>query len=380
MKDLSRILHIVALTGIILLGTISDGRASNTDSVSVGGIPTAGFSSDSGFGFGGFLQHITYEQDHDHFRRKFRAQSTIFLRGKLFANIVYEHRFASDDHFLVSAAGQLDPDALYFGRGMEAEFSASDLRSEIYHYRREMFMVEAVYSFALGSSDRIRYFLDAGVSGGAIRTKVSDDSRLGQQQLFGISGGIRNAVFAGLRRDARDNINRTSEGSYFTGRLTLIPELTGNRNTLIKTEGSAAFYLPLAELGGEPLLLASRAQFRQIIGKAPFYEQPTLGDEFTLRGYPLERFRDNGSMLLTAEFRGWLFRLPWYNAQLGGHVFTDAGTVFLHPGQMPDLRQWRMTGGIGGVLSVFTRDFVLRGDLGFSREAWRIYAGLGYTF
>ena len=380
-KNRTRTIGLIMLMLMLLLPVPKLAAASaQADSVSLGGIPVAGFSSDSGFGFGGLLQYISYEDEFDHFRRKLRAQSTLFLRGKLFTDVFYEAWMRSGNRISVRIRGQLEPDALYFGRGIETDFNARSFRNEAYHYRREMLTAEALYGFALASGSSARHELEIGLTGGAIRNRPKADSRLGLEQPFGVRGGIRNALFAGLSRDTRDHLVRTSEGSRLSGRLSVFPALTGNRNSLLKAETAASAYIPLATLSGEPLVLAGRMQYRQVMGKASFYEQVTLGDELTLRGFPLERFRDNGSLLLTAELRGWVFRLPWYNAQFGGHVFTDAGTVFLQPGEALTPAQWRLTGGLGGVMSVFSRDFILRGDIGFSGETWRIYAGLGYTF
>lgn len=373
-------------SGILLLMALlfvpqlrAAGRAP-ADSASVGGIPVAGFSSDSGFGFGGLAQYISYEDGFEHFRRKFRAQSTIFIQGKLFTDLIYEEWYRSGNRLHIRARGQLEPDARYFGRGMEAGFSREAFREDAYSYKRELLTVEAAYGIRLASPENTRRELEAGFMAGATRNTAAEGSLLQQQQPPGTGGGIRNAVFAGLSRDTRDHLVRTASGSRITGRLSFFPALTGNRQNLLKAETNASVYQALAEISGEPLVLAMRVQYRQLIGRAPFYEQVTLGDELSLRGYALERFRDNGSLLFSTELRGWLFRLPWYNAQIGGQLFTDAGTVFLQPGDAFDTRQWRLTGGIGGVMSVFSRDFILRGDLGFSQETWRIYAGLGYTF
>lgn len=353
---------------------------SEADSVSFGGIPVAGFSSDSGFGFGGLLQYISYEEGFDNFSRKFRARSTIFLRGKIHSEIEYEQWFQTGNRISLTATGQIDPDALYFGQGIDASFSRRSFREELYHYRREMLALEALFGVQLSAEGGVRQELKTGYMVGVQRNSQDQGSRLDQVRPFGIQGGFRNALIVGYSYDARNHLVRASGGGRLAVRLDVIPALTGNRATLLKTETSAAAFHPIGELAGEPLVLAGRVRYQQLIGRAPFYEQPTLGDELSLRGYPLERFRDNGNLLLTAEIRGWLFRLPWFNAQVGGHLFSDAGTVFLHPAQSLSPDQWRATGGAGGVISVFSRDFILRGDLAFSQETWRIYAGLGYTF
>ena len=57
--------------------------------------------------------------------------------------------------------------------------------------------------------------------------------------------------------------------------------------------------------------------------QVPFYFQPTLGGAQTLRGFREFRFRDQNSLLLSAEYR-WE---AWW--ALDGALFVDAGTVAL---------------------------------------------------
>lgn len=57
-------------------------------------------------------------------------------------------------------------------------------------------------------------------------------------------------------------------------------------------------------------------------GKVPFYRLPSLGGTRHLRGYGSNRFRDEGILLLTAEYR-WPV---WHN--LDAVLFTEAGQVF----------------------------------------------------
>ncbi|MDZ7683308.1 MAG: hypothetical protein U5J63_16775 [Fodinibius sp.] len=41
---------------------------------------------------------------------------------------------------------------------------------------------------------------------------------------------------------------------------------------------------------------------------------------------------------------------------------------------------YKQTIGIGGAMSIFNPDFILRGEVGFSEEVSRIYIGIGYLF
>jgi hemolysin activation/secretion protein len=107
-----------------------------------------------------------------------------------------------------------------------------------------------------------------------------------------------------------------------------------------------------------------------------------LGNKNTLRGYPLNRFKGNSSLAYTLELRTWLLKFPqFYGLKFGGQLFTDAGRVFTEVDDANDLfKEYHQTVGLGGAMSVFNPDFILRGEIGFSEDVSRIYIGVGYMF
>jgi hypothetical protein len=96
--------------------------------------------------------------------------------------------------------------------------------------------------------------------------------------------------------------------------------------------------------------------------QVPFYYQPTLGGAQTLRGFREFRFRDQNSLLLTAEYR-WE---AWW--ALDGALFVDAGTVAAN---RRDLSFGDMDVSYGvGLRFHSNRAVVGRLDLAFSREGF----------
>nr|WP_240894711.1 BamA/TamA family outer membrane protein [Fodinibius halophilus] len=130
------------------------------------------------------------------------------------------------------------------------------------------------------------------------------------------------------------------------------------------------------------ITFANKLEARHAAGDVPFWELSTLGDAYTLRGYPLNRFKGNSSLAYTLELRTWLIEFPeLYNLKFGGQLFTDTGRVFTGQDDINDLFEgYKQTIGFGGAMSVFTPDFILRGDIGFSEDVTRIYIGVGYLF
>lgn len=97
-------------------------------------------------------------------------------------------------------------------------------------------------------------------------------------------------------------------------------------------------------------------------GKISFIDLPRLGGAEYLRGYAEGRFRDRAVALATAEY-------TWdLGNYLAGYLFLDAGRTVHDWGQLSnDLDDLHV--GFGGGVQVHTaKNFLLRGQLAFSRE------------
>jgi hypothetical protein len=96
--------------------------------------------------------------------------------------------------------------------------------------------------------------------------------------------------------------------------------------------------------------------------QVPFYYQPTLGGSQQLRGFREFRFRDQNSLVMSAEYR---WEASW---MLDAAVFVDAGKVAARRGDL-NLRNLDTSYGVG--LRVHSNSaFVARLDLAFSREGF----------
>jgi len=96
--------------------------------------------------------------------------------------------------------------------------------------------------------------------------------------------------------------------------------------------------------------------------QVPFYFQPTLGGAQTLRGFREFRFRDQNSLLFSAEYR-WE---AWW--ALDPALFVDAGTVTPRRHDL-SLRDLDVSYGAGFRVHS-NRAFTARFDLAFSREGF----------
>jgi outer membrane protein assembly factor BamA len=126
---------------------------------------------------------------------------------------------------------------------------------------------------------------------------------------------------------------------------------------------------------GDKDVFAVRALAQYIGGSdIPLFDHASLGGGNTLtamRGYGLNRFLDRGKFLVNAEYR---FPIIW---RLGGNVFCDTGTVWPSLRGI-DLAKIAFDGGVG--LRFYMPDFVVRVDVGWSREGMGLYFNFGHIF
>ena len=139
---------------------------------------------------------------------------------------------------------------------------------------------------------------------------------------------------------------------------------------LLQTQ--ATYYVPFWN-GMRTLVFRARNEttFHGIDQQVPFYLQPTLGGPDDLRGYERYRFYDNGSSVLSGEYR-------WPVSQtLELALFGDGGNVYQRAGLI-GLRDLRGDGGFG-VRIKNKQTTVMRFDVGFSPEGvkvWFVFKGI----
>lgn len=95
----------------------------------------------------------------------------------------------------------------------------------------------------------------------------------------------------------------------------------------------------------------------------PFFELPSLGSARDLRGFGTDRFRDTGSLLLTAEYRYPM----WSFADVV--FFVDEGQVFNEYSEI-GIKDFHASYGLGFHL-ISAKGFALRSEFAFSRETSR---------
>lgn len=119
---------------------------------------------------------------------------------------------------------------------------------------------------------------------------------------------------------------RTYSGTALTLQLDYTHDLNGDRFRYGRYAASIQQYIPVFVFP-RTRRLALRAHVEQVHpmfgGDAvPFYQLPRLGGQRSLRGYVSDRFRDDGALLFTAEYR-----YPIWS-RMDAVFFVDTGQVF----------------------------------------------------
>jgi outer membrane protein assembly factor BamA len=126
------------------------------------------------------------------------------------------------------------------------------------------------------------------------------------------------------------------------------------------------------------IVFAARLAGERVHGRFPFHESAFLGGGSSLRGYFLQRFAGDASVLGSADLRISLLRMKiLVPTEVGVLIIGDAGRVWVD-GASPG--GWHSDAGGGLWLSPLSRDVVLSVSAASSVDGLFVYGGLGFAF
>ena len=358
--------------------------SSEVSRVVFGFIPVAGYTSDHGFIGGGLGSRFDYRPGSKPFHSSMQLAGIVTTKG-LFSMLFitdFTQTLGTPIRSWQRLSTGLQNNTPWFGIGNDTVFETA-LWDDQYYFFRSLYLTHEYrgrkrawqsngsdnqYVDILGISD-IRY----------MRPFATNQANLLSDQGLDKSGGSWVWLLGGgLQWESRDNEIAPSTGSSAAVTILGAPGLVADHSmwwlsALASTYATRKILLPVT--------LALRGAWYQAGGDAPFYALPELGGEYTLRGYPQGRFRNDAMMHYTVELRTWFVQLPYYGFRLGGNLFYDGGRTFEnHKISKEFFADHKSTYGLGGAMSLFTYDFLVRAELGFSEDMIRLYMGIGYTF
>jgi outer membrane protein assembly factor BamA len=351
------------------------------DSVYVAILPGFSYNSDHGFYGAVKLNRYDFRGDAVPFREfrelKLAASTKGLIAGEFFSDVT--RTLGSNIRTTLHLLAFRFPKDTYFGLGNGTEFD-SDLWNNDHYFFTSLSasgnLRVRIPVTRLAGQRRLDVVPGLGIS--YERPSTEDFTLMDTEPPSGVDGGWFNTAGIGLNWENRDSEFLPTRGNRADLRIDASHRLLGSdyRGAVIRS--SLSQYIGFRLLLDQ--VLALQISYNQALGTVPYWKLPALGGETTLRGYAFRRFLDNASVNYRAEIRNWFFHHRETGIQLGGQIFMDGGRVF-DTVTLNDLtRNHHFTVGFGGVISTTRRDVFFRGDLGFSSEMIRFYAGIGYAF
>jgi outer membrane protein assembly factor BamA len=345
-------------------------------------LPLAGYTSDIGLFGGALFQRINYGQPPESpFLSRMQMDLIGSLKGELQAQAVYEHTKAFNGTFRsrLSLTVFRSEISHFFGVGNQADYSEELYNEDYFFFRNRnvsfrwrLRKMIAEYgfngTFEIFSDLRSAYHQTASLDENSsfANFQLPDDELSGWTNTLGL----------GIIADDRDSEFNPTEGYRYEAGMSVSGPFIASEYSFTSVWGELRNYVELFP----DVVLAHKLRGEVISGNPPFWELSTLGNQNGLRGYHMDRFRGDRSIINIFELRTWLFSILDSQIRFGGQLFWDSGRVFTDNDSSGLLNNWRHTLGTGGAISLFSPDFIVTGDLGFSEDTFRIYAGIGYNF
>lgn len=347
--------------------------------VQYGFVPALGFSSDLGFIGGGLIQRFDYGDGVRPFLYSSRVDASVSTKGFYSINLVHEQTrtFNRKIRSLISLEANRYRDDAFFGLGNTNTFDSEQWDDGYFLFESKTLVALTEFRIPMLVHDNgaeIDLLLGVLFMG---RDNIETDSdTYFANNIFDISDGWITSLTAGLILENRNSEFDPRRGNRLELRLETSP-LTSGGYGFGRVTLNLRHYTPLHR----NITLANQFQTEYTAGSAPFWYSPSLGDNIFLRGFAMNRFIGESLWTQSTEIRSWLLTLPIFDTRIGAQVFWDSGRVFTDGDKLSDVFSVvRHTVGVGGVASPFSPDFILRGDIGFSNELWRVYVALGYAF
>lgn len=339
-------------------------------------VPTAGYDSDDGLGFGARAELTRVAPGVDPYVGALVAQGYVSLEG-------YRHYKARFDlpHLGADEGWRLSGNLGYrrwrndgywgLGNGAIREVDAAP---GFYRYSLEQPYARLTLSRAVRGPLSLFGALEGKWSG----VTADPDSLLAQEQPYGMDGGWSLQGTAGLRVDTRAPEVTPARGGLLEIAARYAPPLPGGAGSFGGGSVSLRRFWTLDARAPEPRLsLGARAMAEYLTGEVPFYEMvhwggwlpvAGMGGADTLRGVSFGRLHGPGKAVLNAELRIDALEHTLRDRPVRWQVvpFLDSGLCFGVPeaDQSAPAPAWPLTHGAGaGIRAIYDTTLVGRVDV-----------------
>lgn len=349
--------------------------------IKYGFLPQLSYNSDFGLIIGGEAQRYNYNG-----QKPFSNYT--YIRGVYITNGAFAFNIRRDEvrtfNTDIRTAFQTyivqDFNNFYFGDTEQLEFDEARFDSSEY-FNFSSFRLD------IGVATRIPIRFGEGISRMDIKTGLNfvsesprdnpDNRFINSSDIIGKEGAFLSLINLGLIIEKRDSEFRAERGYYVDVGFNAAPPLIST-HTVIENYLDIRAFLPLTRK--IPTTLATRLNFKNVLGDVPYWLMPSLAGAGRMRGYMFRQFVSDNALSYSMELRTWFLKIPFKNIELGGTAFIDRGRVFTNENWAGMFSNHKVALGLGGVMSIFTPDFILKCEMGFSEERTAIYLGTGYSF
>ncbi len=375
------------LTFCLLLLTLQFGSAqtvASSDSIKYAFLPALAFNSDLGFIFGGIGNRYDYRDGAKPFYSYTNISGIFSTRGLASFEVSMDKPKVFETNIRLTSniyASKFLQDS-YFGlRNYQKINSIPENLPQFYEFQ----------SFSLGFNGTLRFplFVDSKLNQLDVLAILNFDYETpidnGSERLIsfekplGFEGGRTFMIGSGLIWEARNSEFNPTKGVYTETSVELGNKVWGSSFNTLVLKHDMRHYLTFTII--KDITFANRFYLKHTSGTVPYWKLSYAGDAETLRGYPAKRFLDDNVFILNNELRTWLFDFPSVSTKLGGTIFADVGRTFSNDTPFDAITSGlKYTYGFGATTSVFTPDFIISADIGFSDEDTGVYINIGYMF
>ncbi len=348
-----------------------------------GFLPLLSFNTDNGIYAGAETQIYNYGdiEPFESYTRVNASYQTIGAFGvTLFRDQV--RTFGTDIRTSIDFHSSQNLGNYFFGDTEEVEFDEARFDTSSY-YKFKSFRITG------GITTRLPVDFGEGISRSDFKIGVrlvyespwdnQSNRFISDQRYEGYDGAFLTFLELGFLWERRDNEFVAQSGYKIDVGTKIAPPLISTHSTIENYFIFNGFY-PLINKDRRSLTLASRVMIQNTVGDTPYWFIPNLGGFNTIRGVFYRRFSSDNALSYSLEARTWLIPIDYQNINLGVNFFIDGGRVFRNQDWDKALVDHTIALGFGGVMSIFTPDFILKAELGFSEIGSGIYLGTGYSF
>lgn len=354
------------------------------DSLDFALLPAVAYNSDFGLMGGGILSRHHYKNNQSPFHSYVLFNAIISTKGLFSSSLLFDkpNIFESSKRLTVEAYLARFLQNQYYGIGTYQKLpEAPPNNSDFYFYNSfsagfELMLRRPVVHF--NNQSQLDLF---GLVNFDYRTPWGNapNQLIMIDKPNGFDGMRSSAVGGGIIWENRDHEFNPTTGMYFKGGFELGQKLLGGSSNFAQAESEIRAYTSFHLF--KKITFANRLSFKHTSGSLPYWKLSDVGGETSMRGYPENRFVDNNAIFLNTELRTWLIEFESVDIRLGGTLFMDAGRTFANGMALSSVfDDIKYTYGFGGNSSFFNPNFILRGDVGFSKEGYGIYFTAGYMF